>query len=238
MARRYFTKSLDASAIHAHISPSDYGTEIKLGEHVSHECSVIFFDLNNFTNISWSLTTTQVMSIIQPLFAKASAEITKYGGMVDKFPGDGVVGFFPRHYSNKDNTISDSALDCATKVMYWFYNELRPIVDLPKSSHTLELCCGIDAGTISIAHVGTVIHSELILLGDQVNCASKCQGAAEKKEVIIGQEALNLIHHKGFYSKYLSTGPNIGVVYTNNNDRYLSKRFDWEAYTKEYDWAR
>jgi hypothetical protein len=121
--------------------------------------------------------------------------------------------------------------------MNWFYTVHRPSVALPKPSHTLELCTGIDSGRISIAHVGTPIHSELILLGDQVNCASKCQGAAEKKEVVVGQDAKESTHHIGFYDKYMSTGPNIGVVYTTNNNRYLSFRFDWEKYCKDYDWA-
>jgi len=239
-SRRYFKKHLDASQlqeIQAHITPDDLGTEIALGQYVNHECSIIFFDLVNFTNISWSLTTDQVMRITQPLFTKASYEIDRLGGMIDKFPGDGVVGFFPRYYSLEKNEIVDNALDCATKVMNWFYTVLRPSVILPKPSHTLELCAGIDSGNISIAHVGTPIHSELILLGDQVNCASKCQGAAEKKEVVIGQEAKESTYHRGFYDKYMSTGPNIGVVYTKNNSRYLSYRFDWERYCEDYDWA-
>ena len=241
MARRYFNKHIDANQlqeVQAHIAPGDYGTDLVLGQHVNHECSIVFFDLVNFTNISWSLTTSQVMSTIQPLFQKVSIEITNYGGMVDKFPGDGVVGFFPRLYTNAENKIVDNAIDCATKVMNWFYTQLRPSVSLPKRSHTLELCAGIDSGSISIAHVGTPIHSELILLGDQVNCASKCQGAAEKREIIVGQNAISSAHHKGFYDGYMSTGPSLGVVYTATNNRYLSFRFDWEKYCSDYEWAR
>ena len=238
MPRRYFTKHIDPSQIQEHIEPADFGSEINLGEYVNHQCAVIFVDLVNFTNIAWSLTTQQVMSIIQPLFHKASIEIHTHGGMIDKFPGDGVVGFFPRHYENDKNLIAESAIDCATKLMYWFYNTLRPQVTLPKQSHTLELCCGIDGGNISIAHVGTALHSELILLGAEVNCASKCQAAADKKEIVIGQDAKDMIHHKAFYGQYLSTGPNIGVVYTKNNSRYISYRFNWESFTNDYSWAQ
>ena len=238
MARRYFQRHIDPDVLQKHIDPGDYGTEIELGEYIPHECAVVFFDLVNFTNISWSLTTPRLMSVLKPFFERASDEIWRHGGMVDKFPGDGVVGFFPRSYSEDKNEIVDKTLDCTTKVMHWFYNSLRPNVTLPKPSHTLELCAGIDAGNVAIAHVGSALHSELILLGDQVNCASKCQAAASKREVVVGQDAKASIYYKGFYGRYFSTGPDIGVVYSMDNRHYLSYRFDWEQYASEHEWAR
>jgi hypothetical protein len=142
-----------------------------------------------------------------------------------------------RYYTDPNNHIVDQALDCAAKVMPWFYTVLRPSVACPKPSHTLELCAGVDAGLISIAHVGSPIHSELILLGDQVNCASKCQAAAEKREVVVGQGAVDCIHYKGLVGEFLSTGPSLGVVYTSDNRPYQSHRFDWEGYANKYSWA-
>lgn len=158
--------------------------------------------------------------------------------MIDKFPGDGVVAFFPRIYTADNNTIVDDAIKSATEVMYWFYKKFRDNFNLPKPSHTLELSAGIDSGSISIAHVGSAYHSELILLGDQVNCSSKCQAAADKKEFIIGQDAVNNTYFSSIYKNHLSTGPNIGVVYTKTNKRYSSFRFDWEQYAKDSSWIK
>ena len=107
--------------------------------------------------------------------------------------------------------------------------------DLPKASHTLELSVGIDAGRISIAHVGSAYHSEIILLGDQVNCASKCQQAAAQREVVIGQDAAKRV--RLLYSQHFSTGPATGVVYSATNERYLASRFDWEAFAKTATWV-
>jgi class 3 adenylate cyclase len=237
LPRRYFKKHIDPNQfppIQEPTGPLDLGTDIELGQYERRECAIAFFDLVNFTNISWSLNINQVMTIIQPLFQKISVEINSHEGMIDKFPGDGVVGFWPRNHLVNENKIVDNALDTATKIMFWFYNEFRPKITLPKPSHTLELCVGIDAGSISIAHVGTPIHSELILLGDQVNCASKCQACAEKKEIVIGQDARDMIYYNAFYNQFMSTGPHTGVVYTDGNRQYLSYRFDWEAYCKRH----
>lgn len=237
MSRRYFTKHLTQEQLHqiqSVFSSEDYGTGIDLGEAIDHDCAVVFFDLCNFTNISWTLDTTRILNILQDLFHFVSQKVDKYKGMIDKYPGDGVVAFFPRYYSDDGDYIVEYALDCITEVMYWFYDHLRWRYDLPKPSHRLELSVGIDAGTISIAHVGSVYHSEIILLGDQVNCASKCQQVADCKEVIIGQDAAKRV--RGIYSRYFSTGPSTDVIYTKSNAKYLSYRFDWETFAKNSSW--
>ena len=237
MPRRYFKKHLTESQIQqlqGVVSSSDFATDVKLGEAFDHDCAVVFFDLCNFTNISWTLSRSEILEILQDLFKFISQKIDAYDGMIDKYPGDGVVAFFPSNYSEEGDYTVEHALDCVAEVMYWFYDHFRWRYDLPKSSHRLDLSVGIDAGTISIAHVGSVYHSEMILLGDQVNCASKCQQEATCKEVVIGQEAAERV--RGIYSKYFSTGPSIGVIYTATNAKYLSYRFDWETFSKNSSW--
>lgn len=238
MKKVYFKKHLTESqlqSIQAHIVPSHLQTNIGLGKKVNHSCAVVFLDLCNFTNISRSISTDKILEILQTLFKKVSENINSHNGMIDKYPGDGVVAFFPRDYSDDmEASYIESALDSITEIMYWFYNHMRYWFDLPKPSHELELSVGLDAGYISIAHVGSPIHSELILLGDEVNCASKCQAAAEKKEVVVGQDAGKEI--RSIYSGYFSTGPSIGVVYKKNNERYLSYRFDWENFAENSGW--
>lgn len=71
MERKYIKKHIDPDSlqkIQAHIDNSDYEVELKIGESKSIECSILFFDLCNFTNISWSITENKILSILQPLF--------------------------------------------------------------------------------------------------------------------------------------------------------------------------
>lgn len=237
ISRRYFKKHLTSEQTQqlvAHVDGSAFATELPLGAKVDHDCAVIFFDLCNFTNISWSLPSGKILEIIQDLFGFVSKCVAKYQGMIDKYPGDGVVAFFPRTYTDETDEIVEYTLDCATEVMYWFYDKMKYRYSLPKESHSLELSIGIDAGQIAIAHVGSVFHSELILLGDQVNCASKCQQAATEREVVIGQDAAKRV--RTLYSTHFSTGPATGIVYSASNARYLSHRFDWESFAQTASW--
>jgi class 3 adenylate cyclase len=235
--RRYFHKHItteQSQQLLDHIDHSYYATEIPLGTRVEHDCVVVFFDLCNFTNISWSLTTVQVLAIIQELFVFVGKTVTQYNGMIDKYPGDGVVAFFPRNYEDDQSESVEQALDCVLTVMHWFYDKMRWHHDLPKASHELALAVGLDAGRISIAHVGSPVHSELILLGDQVNCASKCQQAAAEGEVVVGQGAAALAPI--IYSRFFTTGPANGVVYTGDNSHYRCVRFDWRERLKSAGW--
>lgn len=237
ISRRYFKKHLtneQTQQLLAHIDGSAFATEIPLGAKVDHDCAIIFFDLCNFTNISWGLSTTKILEILQDMFQFVSSRVAKYNGMIDKYPGDGVVAFFPKYYSDPTDEIVEYSLDCASEIMFWFYDKMRWRYSLPKPSHSLELSVGIDAGQISIAHVGSAYHSELILLGDQVNCASKCQQAATAKEVVVGQEAAKRV--RSIYSKHFSTGPATDIVYTASNAKYLSYRFNWQEFAKTATW--
>lgn len=235
MKRIYYKKQLNETQVELlekHISQSYFIQPLELGKIAYIGCSIIFIDLCNFTNISWTLKNEETMQILQPLFRFVSKNISFKNGMVDKYPGDGVVVFFPSNFFSNDNLMIDYAIDSSTEIIYWFYNTFRNNFDLPKTSHSLELSIGIDGGYISIAHVGSEYHSELILLGSQVNCASKCQEIGEKREIIIGQEGLDLAHYKNLYSNYISTGPHTGIVYTKDNSPYKAYRFDWEEYAK------
>jgi class 3 adenylate cyclase len=235
--RRHFTKHLTSEQTQqllAHIDGSYFSSDIPLGTKVDHDCAVVFFDLCNFTNISWSLTTSQVLAIIQELFLFVGKTVTKYNGMIDKYPGDGVVAFFPRNYSDAADYSVEQALDCILEVMHWFYDKMRWHHNLPKPSHALDLSVGLDAGSIAIAHVGSPIHNELILLGDQVNCASKCQQSAQTREVVVGQEAA--AKARQLYKVHFKTGPSTEIVYSQTNARYLCYRFDWEECLKTATW--
>ena len=235
MKRRYFKKHLTDEQQHqllAHIEGSGLATDIELGKHVDHNCSVVFFDLCDFTRISWSLANGQVIAILQALFGHISTRVAQRNGMIDKYPGDGVVAFFPRHYCDTEDLVVEAALDCVADVMSWFYGS----TDSPanKSAKKLNLSVGVDAGFVSIAHVGSSYHSELILLGKQVNCASKCEQMAGNKQVIVGDDAAKRV--RALYSRHFRAGPDIDLTHASVAKTYKSYIFDWEPFAETSIW--
>jgi class 3 adenylate cyclase len=218
--------------IKLHIDPGDIGRDINLGEKIDHECAIVFFDLCKFTSISFTLSTEKVLQILQELFKYISERVVLSKGIVDKFPGDGVVAFFPKLKTDEGSSVNhvDRSIECAAVVMEWFYSAFKPKHKLPKPEHALDLAIGIDAGQTSIARVGTNIHSEIILLGNQVNCASKCQQAAKPEEIIVGQEGKNSCRLNSLYR--FSDGPDIEVP------GYKSYKVDWKFYMSKATWIK
>lgn len=240
MSSRYFKKKFSQSQFHQfqdYIKQIDLKYAIKLGDKLNHDCAIVFFELNNFNNISCSLSTEQVFKIVHDLYQFITECVIRYRGLVNKYPYSGVVAYFPRNYKDERKIVVGEALDCIGEVMYWFYNTLRKRWSNDEQpSYKLDLSVGLDAGNIYIAHSGSVYHSELILLGDQVNCAHKCKSAAQKSEVVIGQDAVD---RAGFlYGKYFEEGPNLWVVYNAKNVNYGSKIFNWKEFIKAASWIK
>jgi class 3 adenylate cyclase len=230
MSSPHYTKHLTGAQlaeIQLHIDPGDIGVNIELGKKIDHECAIAFFDLCGFTAISFKLSTEQTLAILQGLFKYISERVVLFKGMIDKYPGDGVVAFFPKLKTDKEEHV-DRSLACGSVVMEWFYSYFRYRHQRNNPDLILDLAIGLDAGKTSIAHVGTNVHSELVLLGNQVNCASKCQQAAKKEEFIIGNEAKGKVKHPILYN--FSPGPDIGVP------GYNSFKVDWQEFMTKATW--
>lgn len=227
--RKHLTQE-QINVLNEHINLSSV-RNIGLGQKTSHKCSIMFCDLCNFTNISWGLEPDVILNILQEFFQYCSEKIVYFKGMIDKYPGDGIVSFFPHDFSDDKYNVVEQSIKSACIIMDWFYDDFKPRHQskLEKCSHELNLKIGIDAGFIYIAHVGSPYHSELILFGNQVNVASKCQEKGLEKEIIIGQEAKEIA---SLPSVFFDQGPSTDIVYSKTNKHYLSFRFDWEGYLK------
>lgn len=240
MSSRYFKKHISQSQhqlFREYIQNIDLIYDIKLGDKISHDCAIVYFALSNFMEISNLLSSEKVFDIVHELNRYVSESVVRFNGLINKYPRNGIIAFFPRNYRDERKIVVESALDCITAVMHWFYNNLQKQWNASiKSDYKLEMSAGIDAGNIYIGHVGSIYHGELVLIGDQVNCAQKCHTAAGKKEVIIGQDAADMA---GFlYSKFFSKGPGIWVKYSANNVNYNSHVFNWEEFAQTATWIK
>jgi class 3 adenylate cyclase len=211
-------------------------SEVKLEENVSVECGLAVFGLANLTRHTWTLSMPETFSVLRPVFEYIYKRVTQRNGMIDTFSFNQVVAFFPRVYTENINLIVDSALDAAVEVMAWFYRQFRRSGPLAGVSGAIDLSVGIDAGIISIAHLRSAYHNEVLLLGKHVHFVARCLAAAEPAELLISQEALETAQYKGLYEAYLKPGPDIGALYHFNNDFYPTCRLDWENYASRSSW--
>ncbi|MBN2389182.1 MAG: adenylate/guanylate cyclase domain-containing protein, partial [Anaerolineae bacterium] len=67
------------------------------------EIAVLFADAVNFTHLSASLDAESVFNLINDLLGRLIACVHRYGGLVDKFTGDGLMAVFGAPVAHENN---------------------------------------------------------------------------------------------------------------------------------------
>ncbi|MCU0495945.1 MAG: hypothetical protein MUF87_01185 [Anaerolineae bacterium] len=125
------------------------------------EVVILFTDLRNFTQISETMDSRQLVErIINPYLSIVSQTIYQYGGMVDKFLGDGVLAVFG---------LEGSPSDAVRQALAASHEILKQCLarDMP------PIGIGIASGVVSIGRIGSEVRHEQTVIGDAVNTAQR-----------------------------------------------------------------
>ena len=140
--------------------------------------SVIFVDLVGFTQQSDQRDPEDVQAVLGPYHDRARREIESFGGRVEKFIGDAVMGVFGAPTAYGDD--AERAVRAALAVRD----------GLP--SLGLEIRIAVNTGEALVTIDARPEHGEAMVAGDVVNTASRLQGAAPVNGVIVGAETYRL----------------------------------------------
>ena len=147
--------------------------------------SVIFVDLVGFTARSESLDPEDVQAILAPYHACVRGEIESFGGLVEKFVGDAVVGLFgaPTAFGDDAERAVRSALAVRDAVAE--LNARDPRLDL-------QLRIAVNTGEALVIVDARPELGEAMVAGDVVNTASRLQNEAPKNGILVGAETHRL----------------------------------------------
>jgi DNA-binding SARP family transcriptional activator len=134
--------------------------------------TVLFCDLVGFTARSEELDPEEVQALLEPYFVRVRAELERFGGTVEKFIGDAVMGVFGAPVAHEDDP--ERAVRAALAIRDALAGEL----DLRIAVHTGEALVTLDADPRA---------GQGIVAGDVVNTASRLQSAAPPGSVIVGE---------------------------------------------------
>jgi len=150
------------------------------------EATVLFADIRGFTSYSDSKEPEQVVSMLNKYFEIATNAILEYGGYVDKFVGDAVLGVFGVPVYRKNH------VERAVKAAFRLQQKLQ---EASKSDNKLfaAVGVGIDTGIVVSGNIGSQAKMEYTVIGDSVNVASRLNGLARSGEIIISRNVLSVI---------------------------------------------
>jgi class 3 adenylate cyclase len=132
--------------------------------------TVLFCDLAGFTARADQADPEDVRALLRPYHARLRHEIERFGGMVDKFIGDGVMGVFGVPSAHEDDP--ERAVRCALAVL-----EAADELQLP-------VRVGVNTGEAVVA--ADRRQSEGVV-GDVVNTAARLEGVAPVGGVLVGE---------------------------------------------------
>jgi class 3 adenylate cyclase len=148
--------------------------------------SVIFVDLVGFTSTSETLDPEDVRAILTPYYERVRAEIQSFGGLVEKFIGDAVMGVFGIPTTFGDDP--ERAVRAALAIRDW-------VTDQTSDAKDLAIRIAVNTGDALVSLGARPEHGEAMIAGDVVNTASRLQGAAPVNGILVGADTYACTRH-------------------------------------------
>ena len=135
---------------------------------------MLFVDLVGFTSRAERLDPEDVRDLLTPYHERVRTEIERFGGSVEKFVGDAVMGVFGAPTAYGDDP--ERAVRAALAVRDW------------AGEDGLQLRIAVNTGEAIVSLEARPGHGEAMIAGDVVNTAARLQAAAPVGAVLVGEE--------------------------------------------------
>lgn len=140
--------------------------DVKLGDQVEREMTILFSDIRGFTMLSEQMTPQENFNFINSYLSKMEPMITNYHGFIDKYIGDAIMALFP---TNADDAVNGS-IGMLTRLEE--YNVYR----VKNGFSSLRIGIGLNTGRLMLGTVGGERRLNGTVISDSVNLASRIEG--------------------------------------------------------------
>ncbi len=138
--------------------------------------TVVFADIVGFTSLSERLDPERVKNLVDRCFERLAADVTAFGGQVDKIVGDAMVALFGAPTAHEDD--AERAVRAALRMQATLQAEAAEIGQL------LQIRVGVNTGEVLVGAMRAA--GSVTAMGDVVNTASRLQTSARPGEVLVG----------------------------------------------------
>jgi adenylate cyclase len=165
---------------------------------------VMYVDLVGSTRMSTELTPDFLSKIITVFSQEVSYVIECFGGLILKFVGDAIIGYFPPF---KQKSVDDIVL-CGEAIVHVVRHAINPLL-LQMGHKGIEVKITSDYGQHTIVRYGSdQERSHVDIISTTMNLAAKMQSVARGDQMVVGKklydklsEDLQRIFEKGVFDK-------------------------------------
>ena len=171
-------------AIETMVSGAKDAAPVSLGAE-RRQLTVMFCDLVGSTALSRRLDPEDLRDVMRRYQDAVSGAVTRYGGHVAKYLGDGVLAYFgwPQAYEDQAERAVRAGLDA-----------VQAVAGVERDGNLLVARVGIATGQVVIGDlVGEQSHEQEAVTGETPNLAARLQQAASPGQVVVGDTTRRLV---------------------------------------------
>ncbi|HEY9808528.1 MAG TPA: adenylate/guanylate cyclase domain-containing protein [Halomicronema sp.] len=139
--------------------------DVKLGDAVEQEMSILFCDIRDFTMLSEKLSPQDNFKFINSYLSRMEPAIIKNNGFIDKYIGDAIMALFG---DSPDDAVKAGISMLKRLTEYNFHRS--------KSGYpAIKIGVGINTGSLMLGTVGGVNRMDSTVISDAVNLAARVE---------------------------------------------------------------
>ena len=140
-------------------------SDVKLGDSVEKEMSILFSDIRDFTALSEGMTPQENFKFINAYLSRMEPGIIKNHGFIDKYIGDAIMALFGHS--------AIDAVQAGISMLYALddYNQYR----INDGYAPIKIGIGINTGSLMLGTVGATNRMDSTVIGDAVNLAARVE---------------------------------------------------------------
>lgn len=147
--------------------------EVKLGDTVFQEMTILFCDIRDFTRLSEQMTPEENFCFINSFLSQMEPPIVRHRGLIDKYIGDAIMALF--------RETADDAIAASIEMLHALaaFNTNRQHDNLSP----IRMGIGINTGALILGMVGSEKRIDGTVIGDAVNLASRVEKMTKRYRV-------------------------------------------------------
>ncbi|MCB1142433.1 MAG: adenylate/guanylate cyclase domain-containing protein [Leptospiraceae bacterium] len=196
--------------------------DIKLGDQIEINMSILFSDIRSFTSISEKLTAEETFQFVNSYLEAMVPQILHNEGFIDKYIGDAIMALF-----RTPEQAVDGGIDMLESL--YVYNKNRK----EQNKDKISIGIGIHTGKLILGIVGSELRVQGTVISDAVNLASRLEGLTKMygASLLISEDTLNQIKNKERYKyriidtvkvKGKDIAVNVVEILNGNSDRIIN----------------
>jgi len=144
--------------------------------------TVLFSDIRGFSTITDNLEPEELFHLLNKYLSEMIKLIHQYDGTLNKIIGDGMLIFFGDPIPMKDH---------AERAVLMVIEMQKKVAELKEEwlqyGYELGIGIGINTGYMTVGNIGSDIHMDYTVIGNQVNVAARLESEAKSGQILISQ---------------------------------------------------